>query len=120
SIARCGVWAAGWQAVKFAAAGFVVPYFFIYYPALLFQGPWGQIAQAVVTGGIGVVALAAGLEGYLLRSATWLERGLLLAAALLLIDPQLVTDLLGFTLLGAALLGQKLRRPDPVVARAVP
>jgi TRAP transporter 4TM/12TM fusion protein len=120
SIARCGVWAAGWQAVKFAAAGFVVPYFFIYYPALLFQGPWGQIAQAVVTGGIGVVALAAGLEGYLLRTATWLERGLLLAAALLLIDPQLVTDLLGFALLGAALLGQRLRRADPVVARAVP
>jgi TRAP transporter 4TM/12TM fusion protein len=120
SIARCGVWAAGWQAVKFAAAGFVVPYFFIYYPALLFQGPWEQIVQAVVTGGIGVVALAAGLEGYLVRTATWLERGLLLAAALLLIDPQLVTDLLGLALLGAALLGQKLRRPDPVVARAVP
>jgi TRAP transporter 4TM/12TM fusion protein len=120
SIARCSVWGAGWQAVKFAAAGFVVPYFFIYYPALLFQGPWAEIAQAVVTGGIGVVALAAGLEGYLLRTATWLERGMLLAAALLLIDPQLVTDLLGLALLAAALLGQKLRRPDPVVARAVP
>ena len=77
SIARCSVWRAGWQAVKFAAAGFVVPFFFVYYPALLFQGPWGEIAQAVVTGGIGVVALAAGLEGYLLRPATWLERGLL-------------------------------------------
>jgi TRAP transporter 4TM/12TM fusion protein len=120
SIARCSVWGAGWQAVKFAAAGFVVPYFFIYYPALLFQGPWGDIALAVVTGGIGVVALAAGLEGYLLRTATWLERGLLLSAALLLIDPKLVTDLLGLVLLGTALLGQKLRRPDPVVARAVP
>ena len=42
SIARCSVWGAGWQAVKFAAAGFVVPYFFVYYPALLFQGPWGR------------------------------------------------------------------------------
>lgn len=120
SIARCSVWGAGWQAVKFAAAGFVVPYFFIYYPALLFQGAWGEIAQAFVTGAIGVVALAAGLEGYLLRTATWFERGLLLAAAFLLIDPKLVTDLLGLLLLAAALAGQKLRRPDPVVARAVP
>jgi TRAP transporter 4TM/12TM fusion protein len=119
SIARCSVWGAGWQAVKFAAAGFVVPYFFIYYPALLFQGPWSDIAQALVTGTIGVVALAAGLEGYFLRTATWLERGLFLAAALLLIDPQLVTDLLGLLLLAAALAAQKLRRPDPVVARAV-
>ena len=106
--------------MKFAAAGFVVPYFFIYYPALLFQGPWVQIAQAVVTGGIGVVALAAGLEGYLLRTATWLERGLLLAAALLLIDPKLLTDLVGLLLLAAVLAAQKLRRPDVVVAGAVP
>ena len=120
SIARCSVWGAGWQAVKFAAAGFVVPYFFIYYPALLFQGPWSGIAQALVTGTIGVIALAAGLEGYFLRTATWLERGLFLAAALLLIDPQLVTDLLGLLLLAAALAAQKLRRPDPVVAGAIP
>ena len=54
--------------MKFAAAGFIVPFFFVYYPALLFQGPWGEIAQAVVTGGVGVVALAAGLEGYFLRT----------------------------------------------------
>jgi TRAP-type uncharacterized transport system fused permease subunit len=65
------------------------------------------------------VALAAGLEGYFLRAATWLERGLFLAAALLLIDPRLVTDVLGLVLLGAALVGQKLRRADPAVARAV-
>jgi TRAP transporter 4TM/12TM fusion protein len=119
SIARCSVWGAGWQAVKFAAAGFVVPFFFIYYPALLFQGSWGEIAQALVTGSIGVVALAAGLEGYFLRAATWLERGLFLAAALLLIDPRLVTDVLGLVLLAAALVGQKLRRADPAVAPAV-
>jgi TRAP transporter 4TM/12TM fusion protein len=119
SIARCSVWSAGWHAVRFAAAGFVVPFFFIYYPALLFQGSWGEIAQALATGSVGVVALAAGLEGYFLRVATRLERGLFLVAALLLIDPRLVTDVLGLALLGAALLGQKLRRADPVVARAV-
>ena len=44
SISRCSVWAAGWQAVKFAAAGFLVPFFFVYYPALLFQGTWTEIA----------------------------------------------------------------------------
>jgi TRAP transporter 4TM/12TM fusion protein len=119
SIARCSVWAAGWQAVKFASAGFVVPYFFIYYPALLFQGPWGQIAQAAVTGGIGVIALAAGLEGYFLRTATRLERGMFLAAALLLIDPRLVTDLVGLGVLAAAVVSQKLREA-PAVARVLP
>jgi TRAP transporter 4TM/12TM fusion protein len=110
SISRCGVWAAGWQAVKFGAAGFIVPFFFVYYPALLFTGPWLEIALAAVTGLIGVVALAAALEGYLIRPATWLERGMFLAGALLLIDPGLITDLIGFGLLGAAILLQK-RRP---------
>ena len=115
SIARCSMWGAGWQAMKFAAAGFIVPFFFVYYPALLFQGTWTEIGLAFVTGGIGVVALAGGLEGYWLRSATWLERGLMLAAALLLIDPGLITDLVGFGLLASMMLMQKLRRPDAVV-----
>jgi TRAP transporter 4TM/12TM fusion protein len=109
SISRCGVWAAGWQAVKFGSAGFIVPFFFVYYPALLFQGTWTEISLAVLTGGVGVVALAAGLEGYFIRSATWLERGLFVAAALLLIDPGLVTDLIGAALLGGALMMQRLR-----------
>jgi TRAP transporter 4TM/12TM fusion protein len=109
SISRCGVWAAGWQAVKFGSAGFIVPFFFVYYPALLFQGTWTEISVAVLTGGVGVVALAAGLEGYFIRNATWLERGLFVAAALLLIDPGLVTDLIGTALLGGALMMQRLR-----------
>jgi TRAP-type uncharacterized transport system fused permease subunit len=118
SISRCSVWGAGLQAVKFAAAGFVVPFFFVYYPALLFQGSWAEIAGAVVSGSIGVVALAAGLEGYFLRTATWLERGLFVVAALLLIDPGLITDLVGLGLLGAGLVLQRLRRPDGAVVRA--
>jgi TRAP transporter 4TM/12TM fusion protein len=119
SISRCSVWSTGWQAMKFAAAGFVVPFFFIYYPALLFQGTWGDITQAALTGGVGVIALAAALEGYFLKRATWLERGLFLAAALLLIDPRLITDLIGLALLLAGLGAQKLRRVDPAVARAI-
>jgi TRAP transporter 4TM/12TM fusion protein len=115
SIARCSVWKAGWQAMKFAAAGFIVPFFFVYYPALLFQGSWTEIALAFVTGGLGVIALAAGLEGYWLRTATWLERGLLLAAAILLIDPGLIRDLIGLGLVAVVLVVQKLRRADAVV-----
>ena len=120
SISRCGVWAAGWQAVKFGAAGFIVPFFFVYYPSLLFTGPWMEIALAAITGFVGVVALAAGLEGYLIRPATWLERGMFLAGALLLIDPGLITDLAGFGLLGAALLLQRRRPAVDMATPAIP
>lgn len=67
----------------------------------------------MLTGSIGVVALAASLEGYFLRTASWFERVLFLAAALLLIDPGAITDVLGIGLLAVALLMQKLRVASP-------
>jgi TRAP-type uncharacterized transport system fused permease subunit len=109
SIGGAGLWGAGLQAVKFAAAGFIVPFFFVYNPALLFAGPWTEILRAVLTGMIGVIALAAALEGYFVRTATWFERALFLAAAFLLIDPGALTDLIGGVVLVAAIGSQKLR-----------
>ncbi|MBI4593033.1 MAG: TRAP transporter fused permease subunit [Candidatus Rokubacteria bacterium] len=115
SIGGAGLWGAGLQAVKFAAAGFIVPFFFVYSPALLFQGTWTEVLHVLMTGTIGVVALAAGLEGQFIRPATWLERGLFVAAALLLIDPGFTTDVIGAALLVATIGLQKLR-PVPVGA----
>ncbi|MGH7279397.1 MAG: TRAP transporter permease [Candidatus Rokuibacteriota bacterium] len=115
SIGGAGLWGASVQAVKFAAAGFIVPYFFVYNPALLFDGTWPEIGRAVLTGTIGVIALAAGLEGYFLRVTNWLERALFVAAAGTLIDPGLYTDLVGLAVLAAGLGLQKLRpAPAPV------
>jgi TRAP-type uncharacterized transport system fused permease subunit len=102
--------------MKFAAAGFIVPFFFVYNPALLFSGEWIDILRAVVTGSIGVVALAASMEAYFLRPANWFERIVLFAAALLLIDPNAITDVIGLGLLAVVLLIQKLRSPQPAVA----
>jgi TRAP transporter 4TM/12TM fusion protein len=115
SIGGAGLWGSGLQAMKFAAAGFIVPFFFVYSPALLFQGFWADVARAIVTGTIGVIALAAGLEGQFRRRATWLERAAFIAAAFLLIDPGLVTDVIGLALLGAVVVAQRAR-PAPVAA----
>jgi len=115
SIGKCGLWGAGLQAVKFAAAGFIVPFFFVYSPALLFSGSWTDITRAVVTGIIGVTALAAGLEGYFIRTASWFERALFVVAAFMLIDPGLWTDLVGLVLLAVGL-GLQKARPTIVTA----
>jgi TRAP-type uncharacterized transport system fused permease subunit len=103
--------------VKFAAAGFIVPFFFVYNPALLFQGPWPEILIAVLSGTIGVIALAASLEGYFLRTATWFERVIFFVAAMLLIDPNVVTSVIGLVLLAVVLLLQKLWVPQSAMAR---
>jgi TRAP transporter 4TM/12TM fusion protein len=117
SIGKAGLWASGVQAMKFAAAGFIVPFFFVYNPALLFQGPWPEILRAVLTGTIGVVALAASLEAYFLRPATWIERVLFFVAAIMLIDPNAITDVIGLAVLSVALLLQKVWVPRSAKAR---
>ena len=66
---------------------------------------------------IGVIALAASLEYCFLRRMTWLERILFVAAAMLLIDPNAVTDVIGIGLLAIALLLQKLWTPQSMIAR---
>jgi TRAP transporter 4TM/12TM fusion protein len=109
SIGKANLWGSGVQAMKFAAAGFIVPYFFVYSPALLFQGTWAETVSVLITGSIGVISLAAGLEGQFLRPARWFERALFIAAALTLIDPSLRTDVAGLALLSLGLALQKMR-----------
>src|SRR5215217_461450 len=98
-LAKSNLWRTGWAAVKIGAAGFVVPFMFVYEPALLMIGDWPTIAQACVTASIGALLLGAGLHGYLLRTASWWERAALVAAAFCLIKPGWITDLIGLALL---------------------
>lgn len=117
SIGHADLWRAGLQAMKFAAAGFIVPFFFVFNPELLMMGDPAAIIRATVTSTVGSVVLAAGLQGYLLRPANLLERALFIVGALLLIDPALTTDVIGVALVVLGLGLQRLRRaPAPVRA----
>ncbi|HET7875732.1 MAG TPA: TRAP transporter fused permease subunit [Methylomirabilota bacterium] len=116
AIARADWLKTGLIATRLGLAGFVAPYMFVYAPALLWQGSLGEIAWATITACVGVIALAAGSMGFLLRPASVPERAVLIAASLLLIKPGVYTDLAGFALLGAALLIQRLW-PEPSAVR---
>ncbi len=97
-IAKADLWTSGWAAVKIGAAGFIVPFMFIYEPALLMIGDWPAIVQAVLTASIGILLFAGGLHGYLVSAANLWQRALLIVAGLLLIDPGLATDIIGAAL----------------------
>ena len=103
-------------ATKISLGGFLIPYMFIYHPPLLGDGTALQIALVVGSGVLGITALAASTIGYFLRPCSWLERGLLLAAALMLISGQLITDVGGIALIGALFAWQYLknRQAGPV------
>ena len=96
----------GWMAFRLALAGFIVPFFFIYSPAMVLMGPDGtmlgasalSIVISVVSGIAGTWFLAASVEGYLFIKYPMWMRAPLFIAAILLIDPRLVTSLIGLAI----------------------
>jgi TRAP-type uncharacterized transport system fused permease subunit len=68
---------------------------FVYEPALLTIGSWPAVVTGFITASFGIMLFAAGLHGYFVTVASPWQRLLLAAAGLLLIDPGLVTDIIG-------------------------
>ncbi len=121
SLAKSDLWATGWAAVRIGAAGFIVPFMFIYEPALLLLKGWAEwhiSLLALATASLGCICLAAGLHGYFVAAARRWERALLVIAALLLIKPGWITDLIGLVLLGIVVAAQLPRRRAAAAASA--
>ncbi|WP_134683565.1 TRAP transporter permease [Brevibacillus migulae] len=76
----------GWISCKLALAGFIVPFIFVYKPALLI-GKAGllEIVVVTLTTLLAVIALAAATEGFIFSRMNWAARLLLVAAAICLI-----------------------------------
>jgi TRAP-type uncharacterized transport system fused permease subunit len=70
------------QALKIAIPGFILPFAFIWCPAVLgtFNNPLID-ALSLICIAAGLFTISAGLTGYFIRLANWLERGMLLLAA---------------------------------------
>jgi TRAP-type uncharacterized transport system fused permease subunit len=95
----------GYLAVRLGIVAFLVPYFFVYGPALLGQGSALTIALVTVTATLGVIALSVAVSGVGFRGPIlWFERLMLVAGALSLIMPGLWTDLGGLVLVGPLLI----------------
>ena len=99
----------GFQSVKLSIAGFIVPYMFVYAPALMLINTtfWGGL-QVTVTACIGVALIGVAVEGYLFTNASLLVRFIAGAGALALIDPGLYTDLAGLGALVAVVIIQRV------------
>jgi TRAP transporter 4TM/12TM fusion protein len=121
SLAKTSMWDAGWAAMRVGAAGYIVPFMFIYEPALLMIGPWYVTAGALASAVIGVIVLAASLHGYLIAALSMWQRVVLFATAILLIAPELVSSIVGLLVLVAVAINQGLlSRAKPVfVSRSV-
>lgn len=106
---KTGLWA-----VRLGLIGFIIPFFFLDNPVLLigvsktatlFDTGW-----AVFTALIGTFALVAGLEGWMLRRCSAVERIILIVSSPFLLLPGVFTDAAGAAGIAAVCIYQWMRR----------
>jgi TRAP transporter 4TM/12TM fusion protein len=110
AIANAKTWEVGWQGMRFAIAGFLIPYMFVLGPAMVLEGTPFEIVMVVITGSIGVIALAGSVQNWLLTRCLVWERVALFIAAITLIKPGWITDLIGAAIMALIVVLQLARR----------
>jgi TRAP-type uncharacterized transport system fused permease subunit len=109
------------QSWKYTMPAFLVPFVFVLDPAglgLLLYGSFKGLASASVvdivtvsvTAMLGIAALAGGMQGWLFKRATGIERWMLIVAGLALVYPRALADAVGIALVAFVLVLQFLRR----------
>src|SRR6185503_6264565 len=87
AIAKSDFWKTGWTGMRLGIVAYIVPFVFVFHPALILQGTPGEIVLAVLTASAGVILLGIGCAGYLFRSLGWGRRAWAIAAGLSLMAP---------------------------------
>ncbi|MFC0323790.1 TRAP transporter permease [Gallibacterium melopsittaci] len=103
----------GWQSLRLALAGFIIPFIFVYNPSMLmidvhnaaitansFPLPAiSEIISVCVTSILGVIGLSAAVEGYFKHNINPLFRIILAIGSVLLISPEFISDIVGIVIL---------------------
>jgi TRAP-type uncharacterized transport system fused permease subunit len=105
---------------KYTLPAFVFPFAFTLSPegmGLLMQGTAGTILMAAGTAALAILALAAGLGGWIIGPASLPERLLAVAGAMLLIFAGAASDAVGLTLFAVAIVLNVVRTRRAATAR---
>ncbi|QTQ12556.1 TRAP transporter fused permease subunit [Treponema parvum] len=99
AIARSDPNKTGYRAFRMGLVAYIIPFIFLLNPALLLTGNLPIVAMAVISSIIGIFALTGAVEGYIFRSWAAVSRILLALAAILLLIPGSITDIIGALLI---------------------
>lgn len=99
------------EATKLAVGAFIVPYMFVYNPAMLLINTNAfEIITIIISALIGMFGISAALEGYVFRKTYVFERILFGLAGLLLIFPEPITDIIGLVVITALVAFQFMQK----------
>ena len=101
-IAGASAWKTGWKAFSFAITAFIVPFAFVYRPAILLEGTVVEIVTAYFIVIAATYLLACGIAGYLFRPLKMWERIACYVVAFIFILPSSMSDIIGIA--GCALI----------------
>jgi len=99
------------SATRVALPALIVPFMFVYSPALLLNGSVVEVLTASVPALLGLLAMSLALIGYWMAPLQLWERGLALAGGALLVFPGMITDAIGIALLAVVAVTNSRRRP---------
>lgn len=100
----------GLKAFFFGFVAYVIPFMFVFEPALLAQGSLGTVAYSILTALIGIFFLSSSVAGYMLGPLDIVLRIILALGGGLLIHGGLITDLIGVSILFLVLLYQAFKK----------
>lgn len=116
AIAQANPMKTAFTATKLAIGAFIVPYVFALNPSMLFIDTSAvEVILICITSFVGIFAVSASLEGYLLHGMSWYERVLCLVGGLMLIYPGAVTDTIGVALVAVAVIVQLITRKRTIL-----
>jgi len=91
----------GWVAFKYGLVSFLLPYMFVYSPALLLEGSILEVIISVAVSIIGVYVISISIVGFYKINIDTIYRILLFIAGILLVYQGYITDLIGFAIIAA-------------------
>ena len=81
SLARPDPMSTGWESMRLGVLAYIVPFVFVFSPALLLRGSWDVVTWTLCSATIGTVMVGIGLVGHLFQPLGVVKRALFLIAA---------------------------------------
>jgi TRAP-type uncharacterized transport system fused permease subunit len=116
--------ATGWTAMRFGWSSYIVPFLFIYSPAILMKGSIADIAVVTLTSLFGIWLVCSAMVGYFTRVLTYPVRAAFVATGVMLLLPHQVSAFvlalnIAGGLLSIALVAYEFRKgKEPAYVRA--
>jgi TRAP-type uncharacterized transport system fused permease subunit len=86
--------ATGWTAMRFGWSSYIVPFLFVYSPAILMHGSWWDIVAVTLTSLAGIWLVCAAMVGYFTAVLPFRKRILFGAAGVMLLLPHQASQLM--------------------------